>query len=1011
MPTAFDSASLLKNIENLYRADETACVTHLFSATVLNDHERAQALARATRWVEEIRNTHHPMSSVTDLLARFGLSSQEGIALMCLAEALLRIPDRATADALIRDKLSGTHWNEALGDSAPWAMNATGWALAITGKIIELDDPDHHYPGNLLGKLVARVGQPVIREAIKAAMGWMADQFVMGETIEAALQRAKPDAQNGIRFSFDMLGEGARTATDAERYFNTYANAIKAIGQHQSEHNHRSAPGISIKLSALYPRYEMAQREYAVKEMVPRLVALCEQAASFNIPVTIDAEEADRLYLALEIFANLLDTAKLGNWEGLGFAVQAYEKRAPAVIDYFAALACTHRRKLGIRLVKGAYWDTEIKRAQERGWDDFSVYTRKQSTDVSYLACARHLLSAEWINPTFGTHNAMTVAHILELTPDPSRIEFQRLHGMGVDLHRLMENEGLNSCIYAPVGNHDVLLGYLVRRLLENGANSSFVHRLYDPAIPVSTLTADPVAELKSLLTLRHPSIHLAPDLFKPERRNSCGLDLTDPFVTTPLLEEIHRHIGTGYKPVPSARPEEINIAFNTAQRGYASWRQTPVNERAVCLDRLSDLLEQHRTQLMAIIISEAGKTIPDALAEVREAIDFCRYYAARARVDFMPVTMPGPTGEDNRLQLYGRGVFACISPWNFPLAIFLGQITAAVVAGNSVIAKPAPQTPQIAAFTTDLIYKAGIPRDVFHLLPGGTEVGSAIVQYPALAGVAFTGSTATARSINRALAAKDGPIVPLIAETGGQNALIIDSSALPEQVVDDVITSSFRSAGQRCSALRVLCLPETTADKILTMLTGAMQELRIGDPAKLATDVGPVIDVEAQKRLNKHIERLQREAKRICTLELNNTHTSGTFVAPQAWEIPDVSWLTGEVFGPILHVVRYRTTDLDKLITAINAIGFGLTGGVHSRIASTVQHVEQRLRSGNFYVNRSLIGAVVGVQPFGGQANSGTGPKAGGPHYLARFATERVTSTNLTAAGGNASLIMAAGE
>jgi RHH-type proline utilization regulon transcriptional repressor/proline dehydrogenase/delta 1-pyrroline-5-carboxylate dehydrogenase len=1023
MPAAFDSHNLLRSIAALYRADEATCLENLFPAARLNPAQRPAASALASRWISDIRHNHRPGGSITDLLGTFGLTSQEGLALMCLAEALLRIPDRATADALIRDKLNETDWNGVIGENAPWAVNVSGWALSLTGKIIQLEDPTKHSPGAALGKLISRLGQPIIREAIKSAMQWLADQFVMGETIERALDRAKPAMAKGVRYSFDMLGEGARTAEDAERYYQLYVHAVDALAAFQATHKFERVSGISVKLSALHPRYEMAQRERVMREMAPRLVALCEQAMRAGIPLTIDAEEADRLQLSLEVAAELLAQAKLGDWQGLGFAVQAYQKRAPAVIDYFVALARHHDRKLGIRLVKGAYWDSEIKRAQERGWDDFPVYTRKAGTDASYLACARRMLDApDAINAVFGTHNAMTAAHLVELAGDPKRLEFQHLHGMGEELFDLLHAEGFATCVYAPVGNHDVLLGYLVRRILENGANSSFVHRVLDRNVPVADLTIDPVDDLKSRGDLRHPKILRAPDLYganligRHGRKNSTGLDLADPFVTEPLLSEIAQIKPRSFTSTSIVDGQSISFVdaqlidqtFQHARTGYAEWSRKPVDVRAACLEKLGDLLEQNRAELMALLIREGGKTLPDALGEIREAVDFCRYYALRAREDFKPIDFPGPTGESNRMHLTGRGVFVCISPWNFPLAIFLGQATAALVAGNSVIAKPAPQTPMIAVAATRLIHAAGIPENVFHLVNGGPDIGAMLVQHPYVAGVAFTGSTATGRAINQTLAHKDGPIVPLIAETGGQNALIVDSSALAEQVVDDVIASSFRSAGQRCSALRILCLPTVTADKILAMLKGAMRELRVGDPGKLETDIGHVIDKAAQQRLQAHIDRLKDEAKEIATVSMPATCLQGAYIAPQAWEIPNIDWLNGEVFGPILHVVRYDPARLGDLIEQINATGFGLTGGVHSRIESTVQQVEQNLRVGNFYVNRSLIGAVVGVQPFGGEGLSGTGPKAGGPHYLPRFALERVTSNNLTAAGGNASLLIA---
>jgi RHH-type proline utilization regulon transcriptional repressor/proline dehydrogenase/delta 1-pyrroline-5-carboxylate dehydrogenase len=1001
----FDSSHHLKSIAALYRADEATCLEKLFLAATLDPAARTRAQQRAAQWITDIRRTHKPATSVTDLLARFGLTSREGLALMCLAEALLRIPDRATADALIRDKLGETHWNAALGTDAPWTLNVTGWALSITGAVIDLDDPSKHSPGAALGKLISRLGQPVIREALKAAMQFLADQFVTGETIAKALERALPHMQKGVRYSFDMLGEGARSAEDAERFYTDYLNAIDAIGAFQAAHKFTRPSGISIKLSALHPRYEMVQRGHVLREMVPKLVTLCERAAQHNIPLTIDAEEAERLQLSLEITGELMAQGKFGVWQGLGFAVQAYQKRAPAVIDCLADLARAHKQKFHIRLVKGAYWDSEIKRAQERGWSDFPVFTRKPATDVSYHACAQRMLAAgDAITPVFGTHNAQTVAHILAIAPDAQNIEFQKLHGMNDDLYHIMHEENLHTCVYAPVGDHNVLLGYLVRRILENGANSSFVHRLLDKSVSVEQLTADPVVELRAYRCLRHPNVKLPADLFAPDRKNSAGLDLTDPFVTEPLLNSIKTfHL----LPAPTTFSGSVADIFNKAQAGYTEWSNMPVNIRATCLEKLADLMERDQAALMAILIHEAGKTLPDALSEVREAVDFCRYYAMRARHDFTPMDLPGPVGEHNYLRLVGRGVFVCISPWNFPLAIFLGQVTAALVSGNAVIAKPASQTRRVAAYMENLIYESGVPRDVFYLVLGDGKIGAELVAHPRVAGVAFTGSTATAQGINRTLAAKDGTIVPLIAETGGQNAMIVDSTALPEQVIDDVITSAFRSAGQRCSALRVLCLPEPTADRLLHLLAGAMGELRIGDPSKLETDIGPVIDEAAQKNLLDHVVRLKNEAKEVFTAGLSDTSQNTYFVAPQAWEIPTIDWLTGEVFGPILHVVRYKPENLGTIIAAINATGFGLTFGLHSRINATVRQVERGAHAGNLYINRSMIGAVVGVQPFGGEGLSGTGPKAGGPHYLPRFALERVTSINTTAAGGNASLLM----
>lgn len=988
----------------LYRADENACVGQMLCNANPPPSARQAIADRAAKWIEAIRTTPR-RAAATELLTRFGLSTQEGLALMCLAEALLRIPDRATADALIKDKLDPETWDAAFSQDASWTVRGAQWALLVSGKIA------HPGPattaGGALARLLSRLGRPMVREALRVAMGWMAAHFVTGETIDDALRRTEPDMAAGVRFSFDMLGEAARTAADADRFMREYEAAIDAIGDHYAARGFARPSGISVKLSALHPRYEWAQRTRVMGELAPRLVSLCERAAKYNLPLTVDAEEGERLQLSVELAAAAMSSMQVGDWSGLGFAVQAYDKRARAAIDAFAALAAAHDRRIHLRLVKGAYWDGEIKRAQERGLPDFNVYTRKENTDISYYACARRILDHRaWVDPYFATHNALTASFVAELAGD-APVEFQRLHGMGEELHQVLRAEGRLSCVYAPVGRHDVLLGYLVRRLLENGANSSFVHRLNDPTVPVADLTADPVQTCLARDDARHPSIKLPAALFAPERRNSAGVDLADPYVAEPLLAEVETYRFVA----PRSQPFDADALFARGARAFAGWNGATPGHRAACLERLADRLESERGPLMSILVREGGKCLPDALAEVREAVDFCRYYALRARHDFAPLDLPGPTGEHNRLTLRGRGVFLCISPWNFPLAIFLGQVAAALVAGNAVIAKPAPQTPHIAQFVAGLFAECGLPEDVLQIVPGGPDVGAALVAHADVAGVAFTGSTATAQAINRALAAKDGPIVPLIAETGGQNAMIVDSTALPEQVVDDVVTSAFRSAGQRCSALRLLALPERTADAVLTMLAGAMRELTIGDPGKLSTDIGPVIDAAAKERLNRHIDRLRAEARAIYDWPLTEKLAHGNYVAPQAWEIPDVAFLKGEVFGPILHVIRYEPEQLPALIAAINATGYALTAGVHSRVQAFADTVGAQLRAGNLYVNRSMIGAVVGSQPFGGMGLSGTGPKAGGPHYLPRFAVEHACSVNTTAAGGNASLLVLASE
>jgi RHH-type proline utilization regulon transcriptional repressor/proline dehydrogenase/delta 1-pyrroline-5-carboxylate dehydrogenase len=863
----------------------------------------------------------------------------------------------------------------------------------------------------------------------------------MGRTIGEALDRAAASERDGYRHSYDMLGEAAKTATDAQRYHTAYSQAIAAIGKSAGGKAVEAAPGISVKLSALHPRYEMAQRERVMRELLPGLADLAEQARHAGIGLTVDAEEADRLELSLDLIEALAGMPALADWDGLGLAVQAYQKRTPAVIDWLAQLAAATKRRLMVRLVKGAYWDSEIKRAQERGLATYPVYTRKVATDVSYLACAKQLFAAgaAVFYPQFATHNAHAIAAVRELAGKREDWEFQRLHGMGEALYEEIVGPDKMSrpCrVYAPVGSHEDLLAYLVRRLLENGANASFVNRIVDERQPISAIVADPVAALAKLKSKPHPNIPLPRDLYRPERANSTGIDLADrhplaelrdglataiaqPATAAPIVGG--REIAGGGEPVldPADRRRQIGAvvsadaamietALAAASRTAPSWERTLAGERAAILERAADLYERDRYKLMALIIREGGRAIPAALSEVREATDYLRYYAARARADFAePLALPGPTGERNRLFLHGRGVFACISPWNFPLAIFTGQIAAALAAGNAVVAKPAEQTPLTAAAAIRHLHAAGISGDVLHLLPGsGETIGAALTADPRVAGIAFTGSTDTARAINLALAKRPGPIVPLIAETGGQNAMIVDSSALPEQVVTDTLTSAFDSAGQRCSCLRLLYVQDDIAPRVLPLLAGAMAELAIGDPALLATDIGPVIDDDARAALEKHSDRMTREGKLLyqCALRAGIEH--GTFFAPRAFEIDSARRLTGEVFGPILHIVRWRADRLDQVIDEIAATGFALTLGIHSRIDETARYILDRLGIGNNYVNRNMIGAVVGVQPFGGERLSGTGPKAGGPRYLHRFATERTVSIDTTASGGNAGLL-----
>jgi RHH-type proline utilization regulon transcriptional repressor/proline dehydrogenase/delta 1-pyrroline-5-carboxylate dehydrogenase len=1031
------SSSLRHAIRAAYRIDETEAVERILAAAALPADALDRIAERARGFVLAVRKERVGKGGLDAFLHEYALSTQEGIALMCLAEALLRIPDADTVDKLIRDKIGPVDWERHLGASESAFVNASTWALMLTGRLMR-DPPQRDLRGTLT-RFIARSGEPVVRQAVTAAMRILGRQFVMGRTIGEALERARAAERQGYRHSYDMLGEAARTQADARRYFEAYAAAIGAIGKEAAGRSVHEAPGVSVKLSALHPRYEMAQREGCLPELIPATRALAEKARAAGIGFTIDAEESERLDLSLDVIEALALDPALTGWEGFGLAVQAYQKRTLPLIDWVADLARRAGRRLQVRLVKGAYWDSEIKRSQEKGLEAYPVYTRKMATDVSYLACAKRLFAGgPAFYPQFATHNAHTVAAVLELAGNRGDWEFQRLHGMGEALYEQVvgpERLGRPCRVYAPVGSHEDLLAYLVRRLLENGANTSFVNRIVDEKAPVDDLVADPVARLARLPQKPHPRIPVPAALYGAERRNSTGIDLSDPL----RLDVLERDLATALKrpwraapviggidlPGP-ARPvrdpadrrrqvgevveadaAQVEQALARAAAAAPSWDASPVAERARCLERAGDLYEAHRAELMALIIREGGRTIPDALSEVREAIDFCRYYAARARADLAPKVLPGPTGERNVLAISGRGVFACISPWNFPLAIFTGQIAAALAAGNAVIAKPAEQTPLVAARAVRLLHEAGIPVDALHLLPGdGPTVGARLVADRRISGVAFTGSTDTARAINLALAQRDGPIVPFIAETGGQNALIVDSSALAEQVVVDVLASSFNSAGQRCSALRVLCVQEDVADRMLTMLEGAMRTLVIGDPLSIATDVGPVIDDEARRGLVAHAERMGREARTRVTLELPPGTEEGTFFAPRVFEIDSLAQVEREVFGPILHVRRWRRDRLDGMLDEIAATGYGLTLGIHSRIDETVAAVRRRLKVGNTYVNRNIIGAVVGVQPFGGEGLSGTGPKAGGPHYLYRFATERTLSIDTTAAGGNASLL-----
>ena len=995
------TSAILPEFKRLHRASEPEVLKSLLERARTSPAEREAALTVALGLLADLRAAQSS-GWVNQFLQQYRLNSSEGIALLSLAEAFLRVPDPETADQLIADKFGDADWKAHAGASSSKLVNTATWGLVI-GKALVSEEGQ----GGVLRRLISRAGEPFVRQAVGAAMKMMGEVFVMGRTIEEAMGRMKRPENRGFTASFDMLGEAARTFPDGRRYFDSYAGAIDAVGRDPS-----AGHSISVKLSALHPRYEVGQWDRCVPALTEMLEALAVQAADKGIALTVDAEESERLEMSLEIIETVGRLPLLKGWDGYGMAVQSYGKRARAVIAYADTLGQATGRRMNVRLVKGAYWDSEIKRTQEAGLLDYPLFTRKAATDVSYLACARDMLAAKGIAPAFASHNALTVATIAAWAGTSRDFEFQRLHGMGEGLYeRLVREEGYRCRIYAPVGGHRDLLAYLVRRLLENGANSSFVHQLADERLSDAELLADPVDKIAKVGGERHPSIPLPRTLFGAERANSEGLDLQDRTVlggvayairNSPLVpSEVagRPHGSQETRPSTSLGTSEM---VGRAQAAFPAWSARPVAQRADCLERLADLLEEHRSELMAICVHEARKTIPDALGEVREAVDFCRYYAVRARSDLGVVELPGPTGERNVLRHEGRGVWATIAPWNFPLAIFLGQTVAALVAGNSVIAKPAPQTPRIAARAVELAHQAGIPNDVLILAAGGPEVGAAIVADPRIAGVAFTGSTATARKIARALLEDEQrPLVPLIAETGGINAMIVDSTALPEQVVADVVTSSFRSAGQRCSALRLLLLQEEIAENTLEMLSGAMDTLIVGDPADPATDVGPVIDRTAYDHLMGH-----RERTRNSWIKTIDVPADGNFVPPTAIRLRSLDDLDREWFGPLLHVATWKAGDLEATIARVNTKGFGLTMGLHSRIARSAEAVEALARVGNLYVNRSMIGAIVGSQPFGGEGFSGTGPKAGGPHYLPRFAVERVTSTDTTSSGGNATLL-----
>lgn len=1036
-PTLTTPNTLRHAITNAYRMDETLCIEKLIPQATLPGDKLTQILENAKKLVIETREYKKKQSKLDALLHQYDLSTEEGIALMCLAEALLRIPDNTTMDKFISDKLSTVEWKNHLSWENPLFVNAATYSLLLTGTVYAptLDQQKSLY--TTLKKVVSRLGITVIRPMILQMMKSIGKQFVMGEDIDAAIERAVPIEAMGYRFSYDMLGEAARTAEDAKHYYDAYVKAIDAIGKAAKAGSPAANPGISVKLSALHPRYEFTQHALVMREVTPLLLALAQQAKQYDIGFTVDAEEADRLDLSLDIFEKVYLDPSLSGWEGFGLAVQAYQKRAPYVIDWLADLAKRGGRRIMVRLVKGAYWDAEIKMSQVQGLSGYPVFTRKNATDVSYLACAKKLLSRpDCFYPQFGTHNAYSVAAIMAMAGD-TEFEFQCLHGMGRPLYDQVVDAAKfdRPCrIYAPVGTHRDLLGYLVRRLLENGANSSFVNALADDNTPIDKIVFDPVARIASLEHKPHPRIPLPKNIYG-DWLNSQGMDLSDVTQLAALKEKMDQAAASMWNAasivngrvvtngeaktvvspsntekvigqVTKATEKDVEEAIASAHAATNTWGRMPVEERAAIIERAADIFQQEMPALAAVLTREAGKCIFDCLSEIRETIDYCRYYAYRAREDLHPTWLPGPTGESNQLRLYPRGVIGCISPWNFPLAIFSGQIIAALVAGNTVLAKPAEQTPIIAFKAVEILHRAGVPKDALQLLIGrGSVVGAKIVSDARVDGIMFTGSTETAKFIEQSLASRKGEIAMFIAETGGQNAMIVDSSALAEQAVVDIAMSAFNSAGQRCSALRVLFVQEEMAPKLLTMLKGLMAELKLGEPSLLANDIGPVIDQGALDMLEDHAEEMTRKARLIAQVTKPDG-LSGHYFAPCAFELTDLSILKGEVFGPILHVIRYKANELDKVMDMIINTGYGLTLGIHSRIDATVQCVINRMPVGNIYVNRNMIGAVVGVQPFGGERLSGTGPKAGGPHYLPRLCVERSISTNTTAVGGNARLV-----
>lgn len=979
------TGNMRKDMCLAYRCDEQQYLKLLLPQAELPAEVVARIATTASTLITDMRQESQSLGSIDQFLLEYDLSSEEGIILMCLAEALLRVSDKSNTDKLIVDQLSRGDWKQHLGNSKSTLVNAATWGLMF---------------GKVLGSSNA-----VVRAAAIHAMKIMGGQFIIGQTIETALAKAKKSEERGYKYSYDMLGEEALTATDANLYFDRYMHAIESIAKTNSRTDVYSGPGISVKLSALYPRYEWRKRNKVLEDLLPKVLELALAAKKCNLGFTIDAEEAERLDLSLDIIAALIASPALQGWQGLGLAVQAYQKRALLVIDYIIDLARKNNRRIMLRLVKGAYWDSEIKLAQERGLSGYPVFTRKAATDVSFIACVKKIFAAtDALFPQMATHNPYSVAVVLEIAGDYKDYEFQSLYGMGQALYA-----NIPCRIYAPVGEYRYLLAYLVRRILENGANTSFVKHFIDENTSIQELIADPIIKINQVACTPHPKIPLPENIYKPARPNSRGIDFTNPLEYSPVLEHL-QILAKKFKPeeIPQLTAEQLLVALKKSSNIAQQWAQATIEARIHCLQQMAALLQQNKNELISLLVLEGRKTLLDADTEVREAIDYCLYYSYRVGIDFKPQVLTGVTGEYNQLRLHARGVIVCISPWNFPLAIFLGQCIASLLAGNTVLAKPAGQTPRIAQLAVELLHKSGVPKDVLQLVvTTGALVSEVLLTDERVNGVMFTGSTATALHINRALSNRSGAITPFIAETGGQNVMLVDSSALPEQVVKDIVGSAFGSAGQRCSSLRVLYLQQEIADQVIAMLCGAMAEITVGDPADLATDVGPLIDRGAYGELCTHRELMKKTAKLLYEVTVEPDLQRQDYFGPCAFEINCISELTGEVFGPILHIIRYNISELEQVITKINATGYGLTMGIHSRIKDTADFIIQRAKVGNIYVNRNMTGAVVGVQPFGGEGLSGTGPKAGGPHYIPRLSLERVISVNTAAVGGNASLVM----